>query len=74
MTLVCVIHREGGRHSQIPAVNCAYFRALWERGILKRNCLFVFIYGKSTVILPNSRYADFSSQDMKILILYVYIF
>jgi hypothetical protein len=33
ITLVCVIHREGGRHSQIPAVNCAYFRALWGEGV-----------------------------------------
>ena len=76
MNLVCVIHREGGRHSQIPAVNCAYFCTLWEGGILNRNCLFVFIYGKpkSKIILPNSRHTDFRPKDMKILILYFYIF
>ena len=47
MTLICVIQREGGRHSQIPAVNCAYFRALWDEGVYYKE-FFVCFYLRET--------------------------
>ena len=55
---------------------CVFSCTVGRGGALKRNCLFVFIYGKqkSKIMLTNSRHTYFSPQVMKILILYVYTF